>query len=204
MRKTTYRFSSNSQTLDEILGKPALIRGEDEAQYRRLLSAVTDEIQPQTLFDQIRVRELTDKLWDQRRNREGVAALVETAFVRALAHLLKESMLREVPADPSLEFPHPLILEPLHISEVQAQEYYNTETTATRRRKLNAILARYGITEDQIRAKAMEICGSSIQMFKRMEESNERFIRRALKDQDRLTRKRPETPSIAPSDEPVD
>jgi len=204
MANTRSNSYAKSNTLDDLLGRPALIRGEDEAQYRRLLAAVTDDMQPQTFLDQIRARGLADKLWGQRRNRTSVAALVETSFIRALGDLLSNSMLREVSTEPPRELPDPWKPEPVHISVVQAHEYYDSKTTAARRREIDASLVRYGITQDQIRAKAMESCASAIQTFARLEENNDRFIRRTLKEHDRRARKQAKNPSGAQSGGEVD
>jgi len=72
---------SSDKALEDLLGKPALIRGENEEQYWRLLAAIEYEMKPKSFFDHIRVRELTDKLWEMRRNKNSMAALVRD-FIR--------------------------------------------------------------------------------------------------------------------------
>ena len=68
------------------------------------------------------------------------------------------------------------------------------------RKELTSLLDQYGITEEQIRAKAIERCGSSIQMFKRMEDNNDKCIRRTLKEHERRAARQTEE-SADPSEE---
>src|SRR5467141_762260 len=75
--------------IDDLFGPPALIKDEDTARYWRLHAAIAHEIKPATVFDKIRVREFTDKLWQQQRCKQGAASIVEGAYVEALASLLR-------------------------------------------------------------------------------------------------------------------
>ena len=73
----------------DLFGEPPLMKGEDKDRYFRLLAAVKHQIQPQDFFDEVRVHELTDKIWEQQRCKHSVAALVEGAYVEALSNLLR-------------------------------------------------------------------------------------------------------------------
>jgi hypothetical protein len=195
---------ATSQSLDDFLGKPALIKGEDEAQYRRLLDAITHEMQPQTLLEKIRVRELVDKIWDQRRHKEGRTAVVDIAFIGALAGLLRQHMpcLKVEPLTPEA-----LLAEDTAYARAlaQAKEYFDGNTAAKRRSEIAMVLKQYGISQEQIRARAMESCSVSIQLFKRMEDNDDKFIRRALKDHDRrLAEQARQEQSIEPDEETGD
>lgn len=164
-------------TLDDLLGKPPLIKGEDEAAYRRLLEAIAHEMQPQTLLEKISVKELVDSIWDQRRHKDSIAALVEIEFISALASLLRHRMPRPPPDCSSIE-----TLEAEDRASLLAKEYFDGNTTAKQRNELTLLFRRYDITEEQIRARAMEHCSVSIQLFKRMKENDDKIIRRALKE----------------------
>ena len=116
---------SSNEVLEDLLGKPALIKGEDEKQYWRLHETIKNEMKPKNFFDQIRVRELTDKLWEMRRNKNSMAALVETSFVRALTELLKQSM----PPDSELNLD--VVSDP---AADMARDYFDGATATKRRR----------------------------------------------------------------------
>ena len=59
-----------------------------------------------------------------------------------------------------------------------------------RRKELDSLLSQYGITEEQIRAKAMEVCGRSIAVFKQFDDRDDRSIRRLYKDYERRVARR--------------
>jgi hypothetical protein len=75
--------------LDGLFGPPPLIKGEDKARYWRLHAAITDQMKPKTVYDKIRVRETTDKLWQQQRCKQSAASIIESAHIQALAILLR-------------------------------------------------------------------------------------------------------------------
>jgi hypothetical protein len=169
---------SSNEVLEDLLGKPALIKGEDEKQYWRLHETIKNEMKPKNFFDQIRVRELTDRLWEMRRNKNSMAALVETSFVRALTELLRQSM----PPDSELNLD--LVSDP---AADAARDYFDGATGPKRRKEIDALLAQYGITQAQVRAKAMELCGPSLLFFKKFDYRDDKLIRRSLKDHERRT-----------------
>ena len=66
-----------------------------------------------------------------------------------------------------------------------AQEYYGGNATSKRMNELDTLLAVHGISPEQIRAKAMQLCGGSIQLFNKMEMHCENFLRLLRKENDR-------------------
>jgi hypothetical protein len=157
--------------IDDLFGAPPLIKGEDTARYWRLHAAIAHEMKPETVFDKIRVREFADKLWQQQRCKQSAASLVEGAYIEALASLLR-----------------PFIPPAISIGEEPASEMardYYSETKAEKVKKVDFLLALYRITAEQIRAKAMQLCGGSILMFNRMETDCETSLRKLQKENDR-------------------
>jgi hypothetical protein len=88
MSDISQQDSSLSQ-MNDLFGEPPLIKGEDKARYLRLLAAIENELQPKTVFDRIYAREYTDKLWQQQRCKQSAASIVESAYIEALADLLR-------------------------------------------------------------------------------------------------------------------
>jgi hypothetical protein len=170
MLATNPNDSAISQ-IDDLFGAPPLIKGEDTARYWRLHAAIAHEIEPETVFDQIRVREFADKLWQQQRCKQSAASLVEGAYIEALASLLR-------PFNP------PTISIGEDAASVMARDYYS-ETKAEKVKEVDFLLALYRITAEQIRAKAMQLCGGSILMFNRMETDCETSLHKLQKENDR-------------------
>jgi hypothetical protein len=173
----------------DLFGEPPLIKGEDKQRYCRLLAAVTHEIKPKTLFDEVLVRDMTDKLWEQQRSKQNVAALVTSTFIEALACLLRVAMPPQISmSDPALEI---------------ARDCYSGHTNSDKMEEITTYLEHLGITQEHIRAKAMQLCGGDVAMFNRMSTSCETTLRQLRKELER----RPEvkndpvaSPSLVPKE----
>ena len=87
MPAKTPRDSAISPMCD-LFGEPPLLKGEDKERYLRLLALVEDQIGPKTIFEEMLVRDLTEKYWEQQRCKQSCASLVEGAYIDALASLL--------------------------------------------------------------------------------------------------------------------
>ena len=66
-----------------------------------------------------------------------------------------------------------------------ARNYYSGEAKASEMEAVQFRLALHGITAEQIRAKAMQLCGSSVLMFNRMESHCEDSLRKLQKENGR-------------------
>jgi hypothetical protein len=163
--------------MDDLFGPPPLIKGEDTARYWRLHAAIAHEIKPETVFEKIYVRELTDKLWQQQRCKQSVSSIVESAYIEALASLLRPFI---APTFPNISFGEDAAAK-------MAREYYNGEAKPKKMEEIDSLLAKYGITVEQILAKAMQLCGAAASMFNRMEASCETSLRLIRKENDRRT-----------------
>jgi hypothetical protein len=158
--------------MDDLFGPPPLIKGEDVARYWRLHAAIAHASIPETVFDKIYVREYTDKLWQQQRCKQSVASLVESAYIEALKSLLRP-------------FSSPTITFGEDAASEMARDYYSGEANPKQVEAMELRLAQYGITTEQILAKAMQLCGSGISMINRMEASCETSLRTLRKENDR-------------------
>jgi hypothetical protein len=169
MLATNPNDSAKSQ-IDDLFGAPPLIKGEDTARYWRLHAAIAHQIKPETIFDKIRVREFADKLWQQQRCKQSAASLVEGAYIDALASLLR-------PFNPPTMWGEDAASE-------MARDYYS-EAKVEKVKAVDLLLALYAISAEQIRAKAMQLCGGGILMFNRMETDCETSLRMLQKENDR-------------------
>jgi hypothetical protein len=79
---------NKSDDLADLVGPPALLRGEDEARYNALHAEIQRMLEPKTILDRIDVRDITDKIWEAERYKRFESRLIESARISALAHIL--------------------------------------------------------------------------------------------------------------------
>ena len=89
--KTSKRseLRSISSQLNEFLGRPKLLAGEDRKGYRQFLKMVSDDLKPEGLFEELEVQEIANNIWEARRYQKLGAELVDAEHanaVRKLAH----------------------------------------------------------------------------------------------------------------------
>jgi hypothetical protein len=173
---------STKDLIEDLFGPPPLIKGEDIARYRRLHDAIEHEVGAKTFYDKVHVREMTDKLWEQQRYKQNAASLVEAAHVEALANLLRPFYPSNLLTDEDLTSSLSLISTGEDRATAMAREYYSGEAKPKRQEELDTLLCVHAISPEQIRARAMEICASTISMFNRMEASCASSLRMLRKD----------------------
>ena len=156
----------------DLFGEPPLLKGEDKERYLRLLAAIEHQVDPKTIFDKMRVRDLTDKYWEQQRCKQSCTSLVEGAYIEALASLLRPFI------EPTLSIGE-------DVATRMARSYYSGEAKPDEMEEMELRLAQYGITAEQIRAKAMQLCGAGVVMFNRMEANCASSLRSLQKENDR-------------------
>jgi hypothetical protein len=157
-------------SFEDLLGKPALLKSEDAREYERLRAAVEREMDPKSIFDRMRVQDLTDKVWEERRLKRSQAALIESALVQSLAMLFA---------------PH--YGENLAAALETAQNYYSGVPEKVRRTE--KLLVQLGIASEQIEANAMHIRSLGLQMLDRMITNRETFRNAIIKEHERRKRK---------------
>lgn len=85
-----------------------------------------------------------------------------------------------------------------------ARDYYSGEAKLKRVKEVELLLAQYEITPEQIRAKAMQLCGGGVLMFNRMESHCETSLRMLHKENDRrITIEKPNARGSGEPDEAI-
>src|SRR5258707_12307862 len=84
---TMQEDDSAPRHLMELLGEPALLKGEDAKLYRRLKREIEALIKPQNILDEMRVMDITNSVWESQRFRRYLVNIVEGERARALVHL---------------------------------------------------------------------------------------------------------------------
>jgi hypothetical protein len=172
----------DQKTLSAIFGKPDLPPGENRDTYQLLLSEVEDLLQPENILDALRVREITDAIWESQRFKRMSDGLIGTGHRRTLE----------------------LLLDDFGCSDREgtsiAIDYYGADPQ--RRQAAAARLKAYGITEDQIHAKALGRAAKDMDLFDRLI-TNRGITRRALlKEHERQQKRAAKTKPAHAATEP--
>jgi hypothetical protein len=172
-----------TERTDDLFGEPALLRGEDPEIYWRLYAAVEAYIQPKDFFGRMQVREQTDKIWEELRLKRCAAALVDSARILALISLLSPILKPQLSLMRAIMTPDNEGILP---AVKAAYEYYGTDLEA--KQKVAAIMARHGITETMVHARAMQNNSDTLQVMDRMVASREMARRNLRKEHERRER----------------
>jgi hypothetical protein len=145
---------------DDLLGKPPLLKGEDEQRYQKLRASIEAVLGSETVLKALRVRELTDNIWESQRLKRYQTALIDSALLQSLASLLgpKFGDHIEKAFDTAIDY---------HGGPSQKQ------AAATK------VMDQLGITPEQIEANAMYLRSSGLNTMEHMI-SNREASRNAL------------------------
>ena len=149
---------------EDLFGKPPLLEGEDAERYRRLCTEVIRELKPKSFSDFINAKDQIDKIWEEQRYKRTSAALIDSAYVDALAILL----------GPIYQGKMTLIT-----ANKAALQFYGTDPKA--KKEVAAVMAENGITDAKIQARAAQMVAASLQLFDRMiinREASRRLLRK--------------------------
>lgn len=138
--------------------------------YERLRAAFEGEMDPKNIFDTIRVQDLTDKVWEERRLKRSQAALIESALVHSLAVLFA-----------------PFHGENLEAALETAQNYYSGVPEKVRRAE--KLIVQLGIASEQIEANAMYVRSLGLQTLDRMITTRKTLRNNIIKEHERRNRK---------------
>jgi hypothetical protein len=150
--------------IKSLIGTPPLMTGESEQEYWQWCSVFIDGRKPKTIPDCFEVYELAHNEWEQKRLRKCSPALVKGALVRGLGALLAW-------------------IAGLSNPDEIAKAYFDESCDG--HKEARAILAKYGITKDQIVAEAMQKRGDGLFLFDRIESNRANACRSLRKDIDR-------------------
>ncbi len=161
---------ARSSNYGDILGKPAFFKNEDPEEYFQLEQCLRDEMDPKNIFEEMELRDLTNKCWEERRLRRIQVALVESNFLQSLIQLLA-----------------PRYGENHEQAAQDAQDYYSGDPNKMRR--VEKMLAAMGITAEHIEANAMHLHSSPVHTLDSMISSRETGRKSIIRERQRRRRK---------------
>jgi hypothetical protein len=153
-----------------LIGEPSLLQSEDRDAYEQLRAGVEREIKPQTIFDEIRVQEITDKFWEEQRLKRQQIALIQSAKVDSLASLLT-----------------PYYGDEIFGALETARNYYSGDQQ--RQRTAQKIMEQLGVTEQQVEANGIHVRSIGLLALDRMVLNRETSRNRLIRDHERRQRR---------------
>jgi hypothetical protein len=166
----TTREGLATSPMRDLFGKPPLIKGENAEDYWRLWDACAADHNPRTLSEFIVVNDLVHKYWEQLRLRRFSPALIQSACIEALEYLIRPIIRTD---DPQMK----------GVTSDIARFYY-VGVAGSKKRAIEFV-AECGITTDQIFAQAMQMRGTALLMFDRMDVNRENTSRALRKEMER-------------------
>jgi hypothetical protein len=178
MRKSQprIRVTSSDREASEIafdhawIGSPALLAGEDKDAYLRLRDEIEEAVAPTTIFDRIRVQELTDQTWEAERLKRVQVGTVLSARVHSLGMLLLPSVGEN--SERALKL---------------AQDYLSSDEVL--RQKARKIVEGLEISDAIIDANAMHLRIQTIDLLDGLRERREGKRSGLIKEQEKRRRK---------------
>jgi hypothetical protein len=146
--------------LNAIFGKVTLPPGENQEAYALLQSQLEDLLKPKTILDHLRLRDLTDSIWEAARFKRLGTGLISGLYRDALEQLLA-----------------PLCGPSFAKARSIARDYYGNDPSVRATAALQ--VKNYGITEDQIQATAFGLATKQFDFFDRLL-ANRAATRKAL------------------------
>jgi hypothetical protein len=86
-KNRTHKLDRTSSKLDEFFGRPALLKGEDRANYRALQEEILESMHPKNFFDALEVQEVVENIWEGRRFQKMGTKLVDAERRKARERL---------------------------------------------------------------------------------------------------------------------
>lgn len=159
---------------DEWIGRPALVRGANADQFRRLHDDFEREISPKNIFEKLEVRDISYKLAEEQLLKRMQTAVVESARVESLAALLG-----------------PTFGDNVQKARKTAQDYFGDGESQSAAKKL---VDRVGISTENIEANALHLRMTSIHalddMIDRREHGRNRIIKKTRQRQEAFGREK--------------
>jgi hypothetical protein len=154
-----------------------LAAGESLDVYTALVEELYKAVEPQTIFDYVRLADIGHALWEEKRYRQQLVALPKATRFKALVALVLQ-------VSPNFQ---------IKASEI-ALDYFGADEE--RYARAERLLRRYGITDDAITAQAHEMHAQTIGALERMVGHRQNVRNRTIKEVQRDQRKAEEENQI--------
>ena len=132
----------------KALRAPPLLMTESQQDYDEFVARLIEEIAPQNIYDEIKVRDIIEHSWHIRRLRWTRISIVNMSYRKAIVQLLV----------------YELQAHDEHKAEILADQWFTSEKVKA---ELVALLARFNLTELAIEALAIKLNGTDLERLGR-------------------------------------
>ena len=168
-------------SIKALLDAPVILPGESEVDYANLVAALTADLAPKTVFEQIVVADIIALEWDRFRYRRLKAMrLMHKARELLLGLLRNEELVPISTASPSLEE------KEIGFARAALGEGTDEENGTTREEALRILDVTYDTSLDEVLAEAHNLISDEIDVYDRRLTTMERRRRQLLDDLNRL------------------
>jgi hypothetical protein len=153
------RFDDLSDNLRRLFSTPSLMKGEDPDVYAELYAQVEGVVQPQDVWDQLMVTDITNHFWEQQRYRRCTGAVINTKRRSALERILHVAIgLNDVDTETVAD----TYFEVARLEEREVTDYSTQVRVPKTRAGVVALMEEHGFVESDIDRVAMETSADTL------------------------------------------
>jgi hypothetical protein len=147
------RFDNVSDSLRGLFSTPSLMNGEDPHVYAELYRRVEEVVQPQDVWDQMMVCDITNHFWEQQRYRRCTGTVINCKRRAALEKILREAIrLNDVDTETAAD----TYFEVARLEEREVIDYATQVRIPKTRAGVVDLMEKHGFVETDIDRVAME------------------------------------------------
>jgi hypothetical protein len=153
------RFDNISDKLRGLFSTPSLMKGEDPHIYAELYAQVEEVVQPQDVWDQMMITDITNHFWEQQRYRRCTGAVINTKRRAALERILHRAIgLNDVDTETVAD----TYFEVARLEEREVTDYSTQAPIPKTRAEVVALLEKHDFVETDIDRVAMETSADTL------------------------------------------
>ena len=148
------RFDKGSDRLRRLFSTPSLMKGEQSHVYDELYTQVEEVVQPQDVWDQMMVYDITNHFWEQHRYRRCTGSVINCKRRAALEKILREGIgLNDVDTETAAD----TYFEVARLEEREVIDYATQVQIPKTRAGVVDLMEKHGFVETDIDRVAMEM-----------------------------------------------
>ena len=147
------RLDNISDKLRGLFSTPSLMKGEDPDVYAELYAQVEEVVQPQDVWDQTVVTDITNHFWEQQRYRRCTGTVINSNRRAALKKILHGAIgLNDVDSETALD----AYFEVARLEQREITDYSTQVRVPNTRAGVVSLMEEHGFVESDIERVAME------------------------------------------------
>ena len=153
------RFDHMSDNLRRLFSTPSLMRGENPDVYAELYARVEEVVQPQDVWDQMMITDITNHFWEQQRYRRCTGTVINSKRRAALKKILHGAIgLNDVDTETAAD----TYFEVARLEEREVTDYSTQVRIPKTRAGVVELMEQHGFVESDIDRVAMETSANTL------------------------------------------